>query len=241
MVRNSSAHLTCSRRLAFAEGRIGLTKPTPQGGNPSTLVCNWSPRCFISLSRYHVDTEDDKEETTGHRPSLIMVCWDDWTDFLAEPFGISITYVDPDVAGKRVGENNSHLFSQHWPRDDESILLIVTSIVVLTIWSIMHAVITHPPDPGCNIRQLSGCWEEPHGDGWPHTRNHTPIFDHNIATKWGMPAMKYHKPRYLFVIYRTHHANGQSGAQTAMCGAFEYFAVDDILPPPAEDMINNIG
>jgi len=36
----------------------------------------------------------------------------------------TIAYVDADIAGKRVGENNTQLFSWHWPGDDESILPI---------------------------------------------------------------------------------------------------------------------
>jgi hypothetical protein len=58
-------------------------------------------------------------------------------DFLVEPFSFTITYVDPDIAGKRVGENNTQRLSWHWPGDDESILLIVTSIVDTTILSIV--------------------------------------------------------------------------------------------------------
>jgi hypothetical protein len=50
-------------------------------------------------------------------------------DFLIEPFIFTIAYVDLDIAGKRVGENNTQLFAWHWPGDDESTLPIVTSIV----------------------------------------------------------------------------------------------------------------
>jgi len=67
--------------------------------------------------------------------------------FLAEPFSFTIAYVDPDIAGKRVGENNTQLFSWHWPADDEWILPIVTSIVDTTILSIMNAANAGLPDP----------------------------------------------------------------------------------------------
>jgi hypothetical protein len=68
-------------------------------------------------------------------------------NFLVEPFSFNITYVDPDIAGKTVGEYNTQLFSWHWPGDDESIPLIVTSIVDTTILSIVNAAIAGLPDP----------------------------------------------------------------------------------------------
>jgi len=55
--------------------------------------------------------------------------------------------VDPDIAGKRVGENNPQRFSWHWPGDDESILPIVTSTVDTTIMSIVNPAIAGLPDP----------------------------------------------------------------------------------------------
>jgi len=55
--------------------------------------------------------------------------------------------VDPDIAGKRVGENNNQLFSSHWPGDNDKILLIVISIVDTTMLSIVNAVIAGLPDP----------------------------------------------------------------------------------------------
>jgi hypothetical protein len=45
------------------------------------------------------------------------------------PCSFTITYVDPEIAGKRVGENYTQLFSSHWPADDELIPPIVGSIV----------------------------------------------------------------------------------------------------------------
>jgi len=59
--------------------------------------------------------------------------------------------VDPDIAGKRVGENNTQLFSSHWLGDDESMLPIVTSIVDTTILSMVSAAIAGLPDPSWNI------------------------------------------------------------------------------------------
>ena len=44
------------------------------------------------------------------------------TDFLVEPSSCIIAYMDPDLAGKMVGEINTELFSWHWVGDVESIL-----------------------------------------------------------------------------------------------------------------------
>jgi hypothetical protein len=35
------------------------------------------------------------------------------TDILVEPLGFTIRYVDSDIAGNRVGENSTQLFSWH--------------------------------------------------------------------------------------------------------------------------------
>jgi len=49
MVRNSRQHRMSSRRSAFAEGCLGLTKPWLRCGNLSTLVCISPPQfCFCS-------------------------------------------------------------------------------------------------------------------------------------------------------------------------------------------------
>jgi len=64
--------------------------------------------------------------------------------------------VDPYIAGKRAAENNTELFSWHWPWDDESILPIVTSNFDTTILSMVNAAIARLPDPSRQIRQLWG-------------------------------------------------------------------------------------
>jgi len=61
------------------------------------------------------------------------VCCNSLTVSLVKPFSFNIPHVDAKFAGKRVGEYNTQLFSWHWPGDDESILLIVESIVDTTI------------------------------------------------------------------------------------------------------------
>jgi len=149
--------------------------------------------------------------------------------------------VDPDIAGNRVGENNTQLFSWHWPGDDESILLIVTSIVDRIILSMVNAAITGLPDTSRKIRELWGCLEELHGDGGPYARNVTPIFDNNTAAGWVKAATKLSNPTLFCIIYRCQQADGTEGAQTPMRGGRSDLPLDDILQPPAEDMIDNIG
>jgi len=148
--------------------------------------------------------------------------------------------VDPDIAGKRVGENNTQLFSWHRPGEDESILPIVTSIVDTTILSIVNAAIAGLPDPSRKIPELWGCLEEPNGDGGPYAPNVNPIFDNNTAAGWVKAAMKLSNPTVLCVVYRGQQADGTDGAQTPMRGGRSYLPPDDILPPPAEDMIVDI-
>jgi len=49
--------------------------------------------------------------------------------------------VKPDLAGRRVSENNTQLFSWDWPQVDESILPIVPSMVDTNILRISNAAI----------------------------------------------------------------------------------------------------
>jgi hypothetical protein len=176
----------------------------------------------------------------GHRSSPIKVRCDASYDFLVEPFSFIIAYVDPDIAGKRVGENNTHLCSWRWPGDDESILPIVTSIVDTTIVSIVNASIAGLPDPSGIIRELWGCLEEPNGDCGPYACNVSPSFDNNTAGGSVKAAMKLCSPTLFCVIYRGQQADGTDGAQTPMRGGRSYLPLDDILPPPAEDIIDDI-
>ena len=165
------------------------------------MVCISSPQCLICCSWWCVDTEDNKEETSGSRCSPIKEHCDDSTDFLVEPFSFTIAYVDPDIARKRVGENDPQLFSGHWPWDDESILLMVTSIVVTTIVSIVNAAITGLWDPSYKIREIWGCRQEPNVHGGPHACNVTPIIDNNTAARWAKSAMKLSNSMLFCVMY----------------------------------------
>jgi len=160
-------------------------------------------------------------------------------DFLVEPFSFTNGYVDPDIAGKRVGENNTQLFSWHWPGDDESILLIVTSIVDTTILSIVNGAIPGLPDPSRNIREFWACLEEPTGDGGPYPHDITPIFNKNTAAGWVKTAMKLSNPMHFCVVDPGQQADGTDGAQTPIRGGRSNLCRDDILPPPAEYKIQD--
>jgi len=152
-----------------------------------------------------------------------------------------MVYVNPDIAGKRVGEYNTQQISWHWPGDDEWILEIVTSIIDKTILSILNAAIAGQPDPRRILWELWGCREERHSDGGLQAHNVTTIIGINTAAGWVQAGMKLNNPTLFGVIYRGQQATGTSGTQMIMPGGQMYLPVDDILPPPAEDMIDDIG
>jgi len=201
MFRNSSQHWPSSRWLGFAEWRIDSTQPWLRRGQSCPFICIWSPRCFFSSSWWCVDTEDDKEDTLGHRVLPVQVRWDASTDFHVEPISFTIAYVDRDIAGKRVGENNTQLFWWHWPGDVEFILLTFTSIIDITILSIVCAAIARLPDSSQPIQGRWGFWEMPDGDGGQYAHNGTPIFDNNTAAGWVKVAMKWSNPKLFSFVY----------------------------------------
>ena len=102
--------------------------------------------------------------------------------------------MDPDVAGKRVGENIAQHFSWHWPGDEKSMIRILISIVNTTILSIANAAFACLPDHSWIIRNLWGCWDDRNGDGGPHACNVTPIFNNKTAAQWVKEVMKLHNP-----------------------------------------------
>ena len=53
--------------------------------------------------------------------------------------------------------------------------------------------------------------------------------------------MKLSNPTLFCIVYRGQQADGTDGAQKPMRGGRSYLPLEDILPPPAEDMINDIG
>ena len=161
-------------------------------------------------------------------------------DFLVEPFSFTIADVDPDIAGKRVGENNTQLFSWHWPGDDESILQIVTSIMDMIILSLVNAAIAGQLYPSQKIWELWGCLQEHNGDGGRNTRNVTPIFDINTAAGSVKVAMKLSNPTLFCLMYGGQQADGTDVAQIPMRVGCSNFRQDYILPPPADNMINDI-
>jgi hypothetical protein len=54
-------------------------------------------------------------------------------------------------------------------------------------------------------------------------------------------ALKLNNPTLFCVIYRGQSADGTDGAKTPMRGGRSCLPLDNILPPPAEDMIDDIG
>ena len=163
------------------------------------------------------------------------------TDLLVKRFSFTIAYVDPDIAGQRVGENYSEIFSWHWPGNDEWILAILLLIIKTTIVSIVNAAIPSLQDPSHKIRELWGCREEPNGVGGLYPRNVTPIFYNNPAAGWVKVAMKLNNPKHFSIFYRGQQANCTAAAQMSMCGGCSFLPLDVIILPPAEDMINHIG
>jgi hypothetical protein len=63
----------------------------------------------------------------------------------------------------------------------------------------------------------------------------------NPAARWGKAAMKFNILTIFLIVYLGQHANGTAGAQTAMHGGCSYLPLDDILTPPAKDVIDDIG
>ena len=66
-------------------------------------------------------------------------------------------------------------------------------------------------------------------------------FDNNTAAEWVQVAMKLCNPMLSCVVYHGQQADGTDCAQTPMHGGRSYLPLDDILPPPADDMIDDIG
>jgi len=87
----------------------------------------------------------------GHRCSWIKARCDVSAHFVVQPLSFTIACVDPDIAGMRLGETNTQLFSWYWPGDDESVLPMVTSIVDTTILSMVNAANIGLLDPSPKI------------------------------------------------------------------------------------------
>jgi hypothetical protein len=166
---------------------------------------------------------------------------DHYKTFLVELFRFPIAYVDPDIAGMRVGKNNIQLFSCHWPGDNESRMPIVTSIVDTTILLIMNVAIAHLPDRSRKIRQLWGCLEQRNGECSLYAHTVSTIVANNTAAGWVQAAIELSNPMLFCVMYHGQHADGTDGAQTLMRGGLSDLPLDEILPPSAEDMIDIIG
>jgi hypothetical protein len=80
---------------------------------------------------------------------------------------------------------------------------------------------------------------ESNGDGDLYARIVTPIFDNNSAARWGKQVMKLPNRMHFCIVYHGQQADGTAGRQTPMCGGLSYLPRDDILPPPAENIIDD--
>jgi len=111
----------------------------------------------------------------------------------------------------------------------------------MTISSIGNAAITGLPDPRRNIRELQGCLEEPNGDGGSYARIFTPIFNITTGAGWVQGAKKLSNPTHFRVGNGGQEANGTDGAPTGMGRGRRYLPLDEILPPLADHMVDDIG
>jgi len=109
------------------------------------------------------------------------------------------------------------------------------------ILSILNAAIAGLRHRSRKIWKLWDCRDEPNADGGPYTHNVTPMFDNNTAARWLKAAMKLGNKTVFRVGYRSQQPDGTAGAQGPMHGGRCYLPLGDIFPPPAEDMIDDIG
>jgi len=147
-----------SHWLGFTEGGIGWKKPQPRRGNSCTLVWISSPPRFDYSTWWGIHSGEDEEETSGGWCSPIQARTHSSTDCLAQAFTFTIAYVDPVIPGMRVVENTTKVFSLHWPREDESMLLLVTSIIDPTIWQswMLYSPVCQTPDRQSGIFGAAG-------------------------------------------------------------------------------------
>jgi len=152
----------------------------------------------------------------------------------------TIAHVNPNIAGKGEGEDNTQLFSWNWPGDDASIHPIVTSIVDGTILSILNTSIASLLHPSWKL-QVHWGWREEHiGEGGLYARDVTPIFDNNGAARWVKAAMKLNSTMRVCIVYCGQHAYGTGGAWTPTRGGRSYIPLDDLIPHAAKDTIDDV-
>jgi hypothetical protein len=104
--------------------------------------------------------EDDEKDTSGYKNLPIQLPSDTLTDFLGTLCSLFITYVDPDIAGRMVGENYSLILSCHWPGVHESRLPTVSLIINTIIVSIRIGAIGDLADSSRRIQWLWRCCNE---------------------------------------------------------------------------------
>ena len=86
-----------------------------------------------------------------------------------------------------------------------------------------------------------GCLVAPNGDDGPYCSNITLIFNNYIAAGLVQEAIELCNHVLFCIVYHGQQADSIDGAQTPLCGGRSYLRQDNILLPPAEDMIDDIG
>jgi len=119
-------------------------------------------------------------------------------------------------------------------------LPIVTSIVDMNTVFMMNSAIACLPNCTQKIPKHWGCQEQPNGNGGLHAHNVTPIIDINSASGWVQQAMKSNTPTLFCIIYCGQHTDSTSGSQMPRRGGCSYVPLDNILPPLAKEMIDDI-
>jgi hypothetical protein len=165
-----------------------------------------------------------------------MVCGDTWNNVHVERFNHPICYVDANIAGNTVHQNNTELVPWHWPGDTESIVLTFTTIVDTTILSIMNGAILGLPDHNWNICELWGFLEEHNEYCSLYSCNVTPNDVNCPATGRVKAGLELTNPPVCCVIYCRKTANSIAGAQTHMGGNHSYIWLDNRFTCPAEDL-----
>jgi hypothetical protein len=123
----------------------------------------------------------------------------------------------------------------------ESILRIITSIINTMTLSIVNAAMASLRDRSRKIREFWGCLKEPNGVDGRYARNVTPILDNDTTAGWVQVAIKIRNPFLVSVIYHGEQVDTTSGAQPCIRCGRSYLSLDAIIPPPAEDLIYDIG
>jgi hypothetical protein len=76
--------------------------------------------------------------------------------------------------------------------------------------------------------------------GGSYARTVTPIFNNNTATCWVQATMKLCNLTHFGVVYHSQKADSTAGGHTPMRGCHSSCYLDDILPRPVKDMMDDL-